>query len=69
MGIVDSVMATRWTVRSAAVEFSTPMRTLTMLVAGLLLALLIGLVLILRRRRLPYVDVDMEHTRHERSLL
>ena len=69
MGIVDSVMATRWTVRSAAVEFSTPMRTLTMLVAGLLLAPLIGLVLILRRRRLPYVDVDMEHTRHERSLL
>ncbi len=68
-GILDSVMATTWTVRSASVEFATPLRTLTMLVAGLLLALLIGLILILRRRRLPHVDVDMQHTDHERSLL
>ena len=68
-GILDSVMATTWTVRSASVEFATPLRTLTMLVAGLLLALLIGLILILRRRRLPHVDVDMQPTAHERSLL
>ncbi len=68
-GILDSAMATSWTVRSAAVEFSTPLRTLTTLAAGLLLAVLAGLVLILRRRRLPHVDVDMQHTDHERSLL
>ena len=43
LGILDSAMATSWTVRSAAGEFATPLRTLTMLVAGLLLAVLIGL--------------------------
>ncbi len=69
LGVLDSAMATSWTVRSAAGEFATPLRTLTMLVAGLLLAVLIGLTLILRRRRVPDVDVDMQHAVRERSLL
>lgn len=66
-GLPDSVMISDWTVAPPAAALASPLRTVSTLVAAMMLAAL-GLVLVrTRRRRTPAGDSDPRHPILERS--
>ncbi len=66
-GLVDTTMIADWNVAPPAAELASSLRTLLSVVAGLMLAGLATVLILLRRRRTPRGDSDPRHPTLERS--